>query len=132
MKCSAGVGGVEEQDQKHRQQAGSYRSARCQGVGGGVPGAFLRVKKKALLSKTFLNLVPRGRLELPLLSKTDFESAASTNSAIRAMAAEYKDEITVGQSGTWRIFDISARLPGPARRTPSCALLTLLSSSLIR
>lgn len=97
-----------------------------------VSGAFLRAKKKALLSKTFLNLVPRGRLELPLLSKTDFESAASTNSAIRAMAAEYKDEITVGQSGTWRIFDISARLPGPARRTPSCALLTLLSSSLIR
>ena len=31
-----------------------------------------------------LNMVPRGRLELPLLSKTDFESAASTNSAIRA------------------------------------------------
>ena len=29
-------------------------------------------------------MVPRGRLELPLLSKTDFESAASTNSAIRA------------------------------------------------
>ncbi len=29
-------------------------------------------------------MVPRGRLELPLLAKTDFESAASTNSAIRA------------------------------------------------
>ena len=33
-------------------------------------------------------LVPRGRLELPLLSKTDFESAASTNSAIRACGGE--------------------------------------------
>ena len=29
-------------------------------------------------------LVPRGRLELPLLSKTDFESAASTDSATGA------------------------------------------------
>ncbi len=48
MKCSAGVVRVERQDQKHRQQAGSYRSARCQGVGGGVPGAFLRAKKKGL------------------------------------------------------------------------------------
>ena len=29
-------------------------------------------------------MVPRGRLELPLLSKTDFESAASTGSATGA------------------------------------------------
>lgn len=29
-------------------------------------------------------MVPRGRLELPLLSKTDFESAASTDSATGA------------------------------------------------
>jgi hypothetical protein len=41
VKCSGGAGGVEEQDQKLRRQAGSYRSARCQGVIGGVSGAFL-------------------------------------------------------------------------------------------
>jgi hypothetical protein len=34
--------------QKHRQQAGSHRVC-------GVSGALLRAKKKALLSKTFLN-----------------------------------------------------------------------------
>ena len=33
-------------------------------------------------------VVPRERLELSLLSKTDFESAASTNSAIRACGGE--------------------------------------------
>lgn len=44
-------------------------------------------------------MVPRGRLELPLLSKTDFESAASTNSAIRAtMGAKYREGKAVGQS----------------------------------
>ena len=32
-------------------------------------------------------MVPRGRLELPLLSKTDFESAASTDSATEALWA---------------------------------------------
>lgn len=44
------------------------------------------------------NLVPRGRLELPLLSETDFESAASTGSATGAMAAEYRDAGRPGQS----------------------------------
>lgn len=43
-------------------------------------------------------MVPRGRLELPLLSKTDFESAASTNSAIRACGAQYREVPLVGQS----------------------------------
>ncbi|SPO53605.1 protein of unknown function [Pseudomonas sp. JV551A1] len=43
-------------------------------------------------------MVPRGRLELPLLSKTDFESAASTNSAIRACGAQYREPPLVGQS----------------------------------
>ena len=46
----------------------------------------------------FRILVPRGRLELPLLSKTDFESAASTNSAIRACGAQYRELPLVGQS----------------------------------
>lgn len=46
----------------------------------------------------YLDLVPRGRLELPLLSKTDFESAASTNSAIRACGAQYREVPLVGQS----------------------------------
>lgn len=46
----------------------------------------------------FRILVPRGRLELPLLSKTDFESAASTNSAIRACGAQYREVLVVGQS----------------------------------
>ncbi len=46
--------------------------------------SFLQAKKKTLIIKVFLKMVPRGRLELPLLAKTDFESAASTNSAIRA------------------------------------------------
>ena len=45
-----------------------------------------------------MRLVPRGRLELPLLSKTDFESAASTNSAIRACGAQYREVPLVGQS----------------------------------
>lgn len=44
------------------------------------------------------SLVPRGRLELPLLSETDFESAASTGSATGAMAAEYRDAGRPGQS----------------------------------
>ena len=43
-------------------------------------------------------MVPRGRLELPLLSETDFESAASTGSATGAMAAEYRDGRRSGQS----------------------------------
>ena len=43
-------------------------------------------------------MVPRGRLELPLLSETDFESAASTGSATGAMAAEYRDAGRPGQS----------------------------------
>ena len=46
MKCSGGAGGIEGQDQKHRWQASSDR---------GVV-AFLQAKKKALLSKTFLNV----------------------------------------------------------------------------
>ena len=43
-------------------------------------------------------VVPRERLELSLLSKTDFESAASTNSAIRACGAQYREVPLVGQS----------------------------------
>ena len=44
-------------------------------------------------------VVPRERLELSLLSKTDFESAASTNSAIRAtMGAKYREGKAFGQS----------------------------------
>jgi len=30
VKCSGGVSGVEEQEQKHRQQAGSYGLVVCQ------------------------------------------------------------------------------------------------------
>jgi hypothetical protein len=45
VKYSGGAGGVEEQGQKHRQQAGSYRES----------VAFLQTKKKALQCKTFLN-----------------------------------------------------------------------------
>ena len=42
MKCSAGVGCVEEkQDQKIAAFGSSYRPARCQGV----VGCFLRAKK---------------------------------------------------------------------------------------
>lgn len=36
---------------------------------------------------------------LTLSPETDFESAASTDSATEAMAAEYRDVMTVGQSG---------------------------------
>jgi hypothetical protein len=53
VKCSTGVGGVEEQDQKIAAFGSSYR--------GGV--AFLQTKKKALQSKTFLNFGARGRLD---------------------------------------------------------------------
>ena len=47
MKCSGVTGGGEERGQKHR-------SHQLPQDGGGA-GAFLWAKKKALLSKTFLN-----------------------------------------------------------------------------
>ena len=39
---------------------------------------------------------------LTLSPETDFESAASTDSATEAMAAQYREAPTVGQSGSWR------------------------------
>jgi S-adenosylmethionine:tRNA ribosyltransferase-isomerase len=63
--------------------------------------------------------VPRGRLELPLLSKTDFESAASTNSAIRAYRRR-SIEMTrplVNQL-SWSILKIFARIFSPIQPNP--------------
>jgi hypothetical protein len=53
VKCSAGVGCMEEQDQKIAAFGSSYTSE----------VAFLQTKKKALLSKTYLNFGARGGLE---------------------------------------------------------------------
>ncbi|CAI8904474.1 hypothetical protein EMIT0P4_30148 [Pseudomonas sp. IT-P4] len=59
MKCSSGEKGRREARSKDRSLRQllqvSALSGRCQGVVGGVSGAFLQTKKKALQSKTFLN-----------------------------------------------------------------------------
>ncbi len=51
-----------------------------------LPKLFARIRKSPqdTMSCGLRIVVPRGRLELPLLSKTDFESAASTDSATGA------------------------------------------------
>ena len=58
-------------------------------VGTGLPRKVNAMQAKSQAQKptirsVFPDLGAPRRLELPLLSKTDFESAASTNSAIRA------------------------------------------------
>jgi hypothetical protein len=59
VKCSAGVGGVEEQqDQKIAAFGSSYRIA----VG---RGGYFAGEKKALLSKTFLNFGAEGDSSVP-------------------------------------------------------------------
>jgi hypothetical protein len=93
VKCSGGAGGIEALKGRSRASLASQLPQEWGGFSAGE-------KKGLAFARPFSILVPRGRLELPLLSKTDFESAASTNSAIRAMAAEYREVITVGQSGT--------------------------------
>lgn len=64
-------------------------------------------------------MVPRGRLELPLLSKTDFESAASTGSAT---GAQWRRSIgmVLGlvNALAWSACTISGKLCRPARRPP--------------
>ena len=64
-------------------------------------------------------MVPRGRLELPLLSKTDFESAASTNSAIRAYRRRSIETTRplVNQL-SWSILKIFARIFSPIQPNP--------------
>ena len=114
--------------------------AGIQGSRGRYPGtkkpaqvAGFSVAESLVETFRYCYMVPRGRLELPLLSKTDFESAASTNSAIRAQwRRSIEMRLPLVNHVSWSIFTISARLPGPARRTPSCALLTLLLNSRIR
>lgn len=55
---------------------------------------------------------------LTLSPETDFESAASTDSATEAMAAQYREAPTVGQSGSWRGKHISGKLRGLSRVSP--------------